>query len=593
MNAPPVGSPKADLSSRSIHAPIVEKEIKLRKQDAKSAAALVASRRFSELAARVLAARGYTPGPELDRFLEATLKAGVDSPDKLMGLSEAAELLASNIDAGIGVCCDFDVDGLSGGAQLASFLSALKVPFEVFVPDRFEDGYGLNEKMVHAIVSKGFKVLVCVDYGTTSVKELTLARAKGLKTVVVDHHHVESKPPPCDVFINPQQRGCGFAGKTLCASGLVWYLVMRLRRVLENRLKESGAKIETRDFLELACLGTVCDLVPLVQTNRVIAKKGLEALTHTARPGLTAMKKLMGVTGEVSCFDVSFGIGPRINAAGRMVNGSSVIELLTTQDAARATEIAKQLHELNAERQEAEAFVKDAALEVLRDRGDLPAGVVVWREDFHTGVIGIVAQRLVEMFYRPSIVLGADKDGVFKGSVRGVKGFSVVGALSDCGEFLIKYGGHEAAGGLSVHEENLESFAMRFAEICVERLGEAPRPPVAEADTVAQLSEVSIHSVNELKSFAPFGMGNPTPTVLLEKMRVQSLKVLKDAHLKIILSQGTGAINAFMWRRTEHPLVREGSVVDVVCKLDINTFQGNESVQATVEAVRAAAGSRR
>jgi single-stranded-DNA-specific exonuclease len=276
-----------------------------------------------------------------------------------------------------------------------------------------------------------------------------------------------------------------------------------------------------------------------------------------------------------------------------MVNGSSVIELLTTQDAARATAIAKQLHELNAERQEAEAFVKDAALEVLRDRGDLPAGVVVWREDFHTGVIGIVAQRLVEMFYRPSIVLGADKDGVFKGSVRGVKGFSVVGALSDCGEFLIKYGGHEAAGGLSVHEENLESFAMRFAEICVERLGEAPRPPVAEADTVAQLSEVSIDSVNELKSFAPFGMGNPTPTVLLEKMRVQSLKVLKDAHLKIILSQGTGAINAFMWRRTEHPLVREGSVVDVVCKLDINTFQGNESVQATVEAVRAAAGSRR
>jgi len=397
---------------------------------------------------------------------------------------------------------------------------------------------------------------------------------------VIDHHHVEGKAPPCDVFINPQQKGCGFAEKILCASGLVWYVVMRLRRLLEGRIT-----VTTQEFLELACLGTICDLVPLRASNRVIARKGLEALTVSTRPGIVALKKVMGIKADVSSFDVSFGIGPRINAAGRMVNGASVIELFTTQDEAVATRIAKELHQLNAERQEAEAIVKEAAIEVVRDLGELPGGIVVWREDFHTGVIGIVAQRLVEMFYRPSVVMGADKGGIFKGSVRGVKGFSVVAALAECSDLLIKYGGHEAAGGLSIAEENLEEFATRFAAVCVARLGDIPDKPSAEADTHALVSEISVPVIQQLKAFAPFGMGNPTPTVLLERLRVQSVKILKDAHMKIIFSQDELSITGFLWRRTEHPAVSIGSEVNVVCKLDVNVFQGVESVQASIEAV--------
>ncbi len=578
-----VANRRTNDEARSIGVNIVEKRIKLRAQKPSVASILEKDRKLSSLAARILAARGFELGQALENFLDPTLKVGLESPDKLKGLEDAVELIVGSIDDGIGICCDFDVDGLSGGAQLAAFFQALNVPYEVFVPDRFEDGYGLNEKMVNAIVAKKFALLICVDYGTTSIKELTLARSRGLKTIVIDHHHVEGKPPPCDVFVNPQQKGCGFAGKILCASGLVWYVVMRLRKALADRVT-----LETREFLELACLGTICDLVPLINSNRVIAKKGLEALSNSTRPGLIALKKVMGIKAEVSSFDVSFGIGPRINAAGRMVNGSSVIELFTTRDQSVAMRIAKELHQLNVERQEAEAIVKAAAVEVVRDRGELPAGIVVWREDFHTGVIGIVAQRLVELFYRPSIVLGADKDGIFKGSVRGVKGFSVVAALAQCSELLIKYGGHEAAGGLSIHEDNLEEFASRFAEGCVERLGLTPKPPTAEADTTAVISEISIPVVQELRAFAPFGMGNPTPTVLLEKVRVQSVSILKDAHTKIILSQGDRALTGFLWRRVDHPACKQGAIVNLVCKLDINTYQGIESVQASIEAIELA-----
>lgn len=573
---------RANVAARSAGVAPVEKQIKLRAQRDAVAEALQKAKKLSPLAARILAARGFELGAALDHFLDPTLKNGLDDPENLKGLNEAAALIAANIDNGIGICCDFDVDGLSGGAQLAAFFQSAGVPYEVFVPDRFEDGYGLNEKMVNGIVARKFGLLICVDYGTTSVKELTVAKAKGLKTIVIDHHHVEGKAPPCDVFINPQQKGCGFAGKILCASGLVWYVVMRLRKLLADRVT-----VDTREFLELACLGTICDLVPLSGSNRVIAKKGLEALAQSQRPGIKALKKVMGIKAAVSSFDVSFGIGPRINAAGRMVNGSSVIELLTTRDDRIAEKLAKELHQLNIERQEAEAIVKEAAIEVVRDLGQLPAGLVVWREDFHTGVIGIVAQRLVELFYRPSIVLGADKGGIFKGSVRGVKGFSVVEALAECSELLIKYGGHQAAGGLSIYEENLDEFAARFSSVCLERLGEHPKPPIIETDTVADLSEISIPSVQELRAFAPFGMGNATPTVLLKNVRIQSVSILKDTHTKIIMSYGDRALTGFLWRRTDHPAIAQGAVVHAACKLDINTFQGMESVQATIEALQA------
>lgn len=565
------------------------RRIRLRKQSPTLADKIVAECGLLPVSARVLAARGYEPGEELSHFLTPTLKDGLPHPNKLKNLDAACDLLVTAINAGegIAICCDFDVDGLSGGSQFFHFLSTLGVRSTVLVPDRFEDGYGLNEKMIRKIAEEKYSVLVTIDYGTTNAKELALAKKLGLKTIVIDHHHVGSHKPGADVFINPNQKGCGFAQKILCASGLTWYLLLGLKQCLPQ-----AAQIDVKSYLDLACLGTICDMVPLVGANRIIAKRGLELLTTTARPGLIALKNVAGITKEVSCSDVGFGIGPRLNAAGRIVHGDMVIELLTTLDSGRAQKIATRLNRLNLQRQETEAKVKEGALEQVRTRGALPPGIVVWDKDYHTGVVGIVAQRLVEQFYRPAVVLGVDTDGVFKGSVRGIKGFNVVESLAAVSEHLIKFGGHEGAGGLSVLAEKVSDFEEAFLRVCEDRLAEIDPNPYADADTPVTLAEISPDLVVELRRFAPFGMGNPNPQLLLQKLEVVEVKVLKDAHLKTLFSDGKRFISGLLWRNTSHPALKVGAKVDLVVRPEISTYMGRAELQCHIQAAELSGSSR-
>ncbi len=568
---------------------IAHKGIKLRRQHVGEAEKIEQAFKVSAVAGRILAARGYKANLELKNYLNPTLKEGLPAPAELLNLEEACELVADIAGGGkaIAICSDFDVDGLTAGAQLQHFFQTVGISSKVFVPDRFEDGYGLNEKMVRAIAAGGFSLLITVDYGTTNAKELTLARELGIKTIVIDHHHVGSHQPCCDVFINPQQRGCGFAQKILSAAGLAWYFIIGLKAKLKPVLA-AAATIDTRAYLDLACLGTICDMVPLKGANRIIAKRGLELLTCTVRPGLIALKNVVGAKRDVSCYDVSFGIGPRINAAGRMVHGEVVIDLLTTADQSLADSVADKLNRLNIERQDTESRVRQAAVQILEEQvggGDLPSGIVVWEERFHTGVIGIVAQRLVESYYRPAVVLGKDADGVYKGSVRGVKGFNVVEALASVGDYLLKYGGHEGAGGLSVAESRLEDFAEAFRDECRRRLEEVELSPYAEADTEVDLGEVTHELVEELKAFSPFGMGNPNPLLLTKKLRVIDKREIKSAHLKVTLSDGSRILPALLWRQTNHPDLEKGTLVNAVYKPDINTYNGRSDLQATLHAI--------
>ncbi|RIL11967.1 MAG: single-stranded-DNA-specific exonuclease RecJ [Proteobacteria bacterium] len=568
------------------------KAIGLKSQNPKEAERIAEEFDLSPIAAAVLAARGFKADRKLKHFLSPSLKEGLPDPKELLNLEAACELVldVARRNMAIAVCCDFDVDGLSGGSQVHHFLVSLGIKYQVFVPDRFEDGYGLNERMIRQIAEAGFALLIAIDFGTTNLNELTLAKKLGLKTIVIDHHHVGGKKPPCDIFINPQQSGCGFADELLCASGLAWYFVLGLRGKLKGAFKEAG-QIDAKLYLDLACLGTICDMVPLIGPNRVIAKRGLELLSATTRPGLLALKGVAGVKSDVSCYDISFGIGPRLNAAGRMVHGQQVVELLTTDDRSLADSLAQRLNRLNAERQETEAKVKELALEQLKETysgGALPTGLVVWDERFHTGVVGLVAQRLVETFYRPSVVLGRDSPGIFKGSVRGVKNFNVVEALAACKENLIKYGGHEGAGGLSLDQGSLEKFRVAFIGECERRLEEQDRDPVSEADTEVELGEIGLELIKEFKSFAPFGMGNPNPQLLVRNLRVVDIRELKSAHLKATLSDGRRQIAGLLWRQTYHPALKKGGKVNAVFRPDINNFNGMTEIQAHLQAIEAA-----
>jgi single-stranded-DNA-specific exonuclease len=562
----------------------VFKKIRCKSHDQETARAIQKEMNTSEVVARILAARGFKPGSDLKNFIAPTLKSGLPNPSELKNLDKASKLIADAHRAGgaIAICCDFDVDGLSGGSIVHDFFNKAGVKSKVFVPDRFADGYGLNEKTVREIAEQKFAVLLTIDFGTTNVKELTVAESLGLKTVVVDHHHISADPPPADVFINPHQEGCHFAGSIACAAGLAWYLMLGLRRELK------AEHLDVKDFLDLACLGTICDMVPLIGMNRVIAKRGLERLTDTDRPGLRALRNVAGVKGAVGCHDVSFGIGPRLNAAGRMVHGELVVELLTTTDSYRADKLARDLNELNLERQETENIVKREAIAQIERLGGPDWGLVAWNAEFHTGVIGIVAQRLVEHFYRPSAVMGMDSPGIFKGSVRGIKGFSVVEALGAVSEHLIKFGGHEGAGGFSVAEEKLEQFRAAFIAECKKRLSAIETTPFVDADTDATLSEITVPLVQELRSLAPFGIGNPNPQVRVRGLRVVEIKVLKDAHLKVLLSDGSRFISGLMWRHTSHPALVPNAKVDIVFRPEISSFRDTVELQANLQAIEAA-----
>ena len=558
-----------------------QKRVKIRTQNEAIASEIAYTFSLSPLTSRILSARGFIPDDSLKNYLVPTLRSGLPDPSSLLNLDRAVEKIC-DIKAkkeSIAIACDFDVDGLSGGALVHDFFRKAGIKSQVYVPNRFTEGYGLNPRIIREASASGHKCLLTIDFGTTNEKELLLAKELGLTTLVVDHHHVQTLPP-ADVFVNPQQAGCGFAEGTLAAAGLAWYLILGLSKALEGK-----AELHPKEFLDLACLGTICDMVPLRGANRIIARRGLESLEGTKRPGLIALKNVCGVgSGSVSCSHVSFGIGPRLNAAGRMVSGELVIELLTTSNSGKAEKLAKRLNRLNQERQATEERVKQKALRQLSERSTTGNGLVVWDKEFHTGVIGIVAQRLVEQFYRPSAVMGFDQ-GHFKGSVRGIRGVSVIELLSSLSSYLVQFGGHEGAGGFSLQVDAEEEFANAFDQKCAEMLEGIEKEPSVEADTEAQLAEITPAIVRELKRFEPLGVGNPGPQLLVRGLEVRAVKVLKESHLKVTLGDGNNAISGMMWRTPEHSALRVGNRVDVVGKADLNTFFGQTELQMNLQAV--------
>lgn len=563
----------------------LHKRIELRRQPPGIAEQLSAEYGLSPVTARVLAARGFSSGADLTHFLQPSLRDGLPNPSGIKNIDRALSLLSDALNSGhhIAVCSDFDVDGLTSASQLVDFILQIKGSVSSYVPDRFEDGYGLSASLVERAHAEGARLLIAVDFGTKNRAQIELARSLGMKTIVIDHHDVGGLSNPADAFVNPQQEGCSFADGLLCAAGLSWYFIAAASSAIPQ-----AETVDPRTFLDLACLGTICDMVPLRGVNRVIARRGLECLDTTSRPGLIELKKVAGVRAGIRSFDVSFGLGPRINAAGRIDHGDIVVRLLTTKSATEAGKLAKKLDRLNAERQEVEARVRAKALDLVNFASGALNGIAVWHPEFHPGVIGIVAQRLVEQYYRPAAVMGKGPDDTFKGSVRGVRGMSVVELLSRLSPYLISYGGHEGAGGFSIQVDKLKSFCQAFDEMCGVLVAEDDRIPVVLADAEVVLEELSIPLVEQFESLAPFGVGNPAPVLVSNNLRVVEVRELRGGHLKAILTDGRRTINGMLWRTASHPALTRGAMVDVAYKLDVNSYLGEKSLQATIQGVAGA-----
>ena len=569
------------------------------KQSAVPAETLAKAVGISPVTAKILMCRGLQEPEVVRAFLFPSMRENLPDPSSIKNICCAAALIAEAVAAKtqLALFSDFDVDGLTGAAQLFDFLNRSGAIVSAYVPNRFVEGYGLSRLAVEKLAASGAKLLITIDCGISSHRELFYAKQLGLKTIVIDHHQPDGNLPAADVVVDPEQDGCPFAEYKLCASGLVWMLLVVLRKkMLELSGSEQPALPGAKDYLDLAALGTICDMVPLVGINRLLAHRGLEALHKSTRPGLLALKHVAGFQSarRLSCSNVAFALGPRINAAGRLSDANEVLTMLTTSDPAKADTIARSLDRLNAERKSVEETVLSSCLQQLscsKTAQDLPA-VVIYDKEYHAGVIGIVAQRLVEQFQKPAavmapgeMVLNGELTQVVKGSVRSVKGVSAAAVLKSLSGMLLAHGGHDGAGGFTVSFDKLEEFKTGFCRAVGEILGDDGPCREVLADVRVALGVVDYELANELARLAPFGIGNPSPLLVSEDLTVETASVIGQNHLRLRLSDGDCVRNAVAWGMYGHPLLRKGEKVNAAYTPEINTYQGLSSVQLNLKAV--------
>ena len=493
----------------------------------------------SNLTASLIVNRGYKTLESAKGFLYPKLSSMPD-PFSLKDMDRGTELLSESIRTNkkIAIYGDYDVDGLSGAAIVVRFLKEVGVDARVYIPHRLDEGYGLHVHALEKLKEDGIDVLVTVDTGATAMNALKRANEIGLKVIVTDHHYMEQAPPDDFIVINPMRPDCDFPDKHLAGAAVAYLFVVALRQKLRGKNMLPKPEPHLGRLINLAALGVIADVVPLDGFNRVLAKYGLKGLSTAYQPGIRELVRLCGADGDVQETIVSYRIAPRINAAGRMGEVYSALELLLTDDSAKASELASKLSALNTTRQKTEEKLRKEAIKIASDKKQ-DGATVVWGDKWHVGVMGIVASRLVSEFKQPAIVISLE-NGIGRGSIRGLEGYDVMKSLIACSDLLESYGGHSQAAGIKINKENLESFAEKFATE-FKKQPKPPKKPRAEAE--AKLGELNLSFARELTFLGPFGPGNPEPKLYI-KRKVLGTQVVGEKHLKIWLDESGGRQDA-------------------------------------------------
>lgn len=543
--------------------------------------------------AQVLLARGHATAAQAHAFLADRL-ADLPDPRRMKGMDAAVERICAALAGGekITLYGDYDVDGVCSTALLSLFLEEVGAQVATYIPHRVDEGYGLNLAAVERIARDGTRVLISLDCGITSVAEVAKVRAAGLGMIVVDHHTVPEQLPDATAILNPHQPGCEYPTKHLCAAGVAFNLCVALRA----RLREAGRfasrnEPNLRELLDLVALATVADVVPLTGVNRILVKHGLLALGEGKRPGVRALKEVAGLsaTGPVSAGQVGFTLGPRINAAGRLDDASVGLSLLRAPTLEAARPLAQALDAANEERRALEKTMVGEALAEAEGR-EGKKGLVLAREGWHPGVIGIVASRVVERFYRPTVVI-ALKDGVGKGSGRSIEAFHLFNALFGCAGLLTRFGGHQHAAGLTLDEANLPAFTEAFERHAEEVLTEADLVPRCRVDAVVPLGELDERLVEALSALAPFGQGNPEPVLASRRVSARG-RVLAGKggegreHLKLTL-EGWPKLDAIGFGMGGRMALVEGPL-DLAYQLSVDEFRGVRRMSLKLKDLRTA-----
>jgi single-stranded-DNA-specific exonuclease len=548
-----------------------------RSVDVKAVEGLARALGVPRLVAQVLVQRNLAEPDAAARFLNPDL-SHLHDPFLMADMDAAVRRLRRALERSekILIYADYDVDGTMAAAVLLTVLRALGARVDVFVPHRLTDGYGMRLPPVEKAAADGYKLILTVDTGIREHDVIARACELGVECIVTDHHLLASRLPPACAVLNPKRPDCRYPDKELSGVGVAFKLAQALLgTAMHARLVES--------YLKIVAIGTIADLVPLVGENRVMARLGLEALRRPAQVGLAALLKQAGLGGQpISAADVSFRIAPRLNAAGRMENATDVIELLTTQDAARAGQIAEHLERLNRERQQMEDRIVKEIVTRVAARPELAERyfLVFAGPGWHRGVIGIVAQRVVERYHRPALVVGIE-DGQAQGSGRSIASFHLLEALSAVGDLFERYGGHAQAAGFAMPAERLGEMENRLEAYARTRLAPADLEPILRVDAELSLPELDWELYEGLRKLEPFGYGNPTPVFVARNLRLLAPpRILQERHLKLKVAGGGRTFDALWWNRAERasPLA-PGQLVDVAFTLDSNVFQGAISLQ--------------
>lgn len=530
--------------------------------------------------AQLLVNRGLSEPAAANRFLSSSL-ADIHDPFLLLGVDRAVERLVAAYSKGEVVCVygDYDVDGVSSVALLISFFRTIGLDCFYHIPKRLEDGYGLSSEGVETAARRGAKVIVTVDCGITAGKESILCASLGIDLIITDHHAPGDIIPRAYAVVNPHQPGCPFPCKSLAGVGVAFNLLIALR----SRLRDEGVFVgsdepDLRHYLDLVALGTVADIVPLLDENRIFVKYGLAELSQSSRVGIRALKRVAGVDGSVGCGAVGFRLAPRLNAAGRLADASLGVELLLSSDPDTADDIASLLDASNAERQALEQEILSDVVRRIKDEPLLEnrKSIVLASSEWHPGIIGIVASRIVDIFHRPTVLIALD-GGNGRGSGRSIPKFNLHDALHACSEHLLRFGGHKYAAGLSIDESTLEAFVERFDEIARGVLADSDLAPELKIDGELSGDEITLDLAKEIEGLSPFGMGNPEPVFMARGVAVHSRRIVGDKHLKLSLTVGKKQFDAIgfnMAMREELP-----PILDIAFSLDINEWNGRRRLQ--------------
>lgn len=535
---------------------------------------------------QLLLARGYVDPEAAKLFLRPKLER-LHDPYSMLTLDRAVGRLVSAIQNGemILVHGDYDVDGICSTTLLVRAIRGMGGKATPFIPRRLEDGYDLTDAGVNAAIAAGAKVLVTCDCGTSAVAPIARLCKAGIDVIVTDHHLPGGDLPDCVAVLNPRRPGCGYPDKDLAAVGVAFKLSLALAKALGKADGFIWA------MLDLVALATVADVAPLRGENRVFVRYGLKMMAETRNFGLRALIRAAGLDGKpLTSGRVGFILAPRLNAVGRLGHAIRGVELLMSENEHDANVIARELEEMNQRRQQLDREILDEARGMVA-RLDLDAtyGIVLAKEGWHPGVIGIVASRVVEEFGRPAVLIGIDGP-VGKGSGRSISAFDLHRALTECADLFTRFGGHRAAAGVTLPRENIAAFAERFNEIAKRELSPEDLIPEIRVDLELPLAEVNEELEAMLRHFEPYGMGNPSPVLVSRSVRVSGTpRAIGRDGVKATLEAGASTLDAIGWGMADRiPDLSAGAVVDIAYRLERDEYQGVSRLQARIADIRAA-----